>query len=98
MTAKEVDHLPLGPAAIIAVGLGEKRAVASVLGFEQRDVRIAYHFGARLWHHTDEGISLSVVDQCGHGDFVHYAATAPPMAISALSRESPITHRAHLHT
>jgi hypothetical protein len=48
MVLKKVHDLAFGPSAVVSVGLGKKRAVAAMSGFEQRDVRVGQYLGARF--------------------------------------------------
>jgi hypothetical protein len=66
----------LGPITVVSVsrlGQGEKGAVAAVVGFEERDVRIGSYLGSGLGGDADEGIVAGVEEKRGDGDTVEYA-------------------------
>ena len=40
-SAQKIHDLAFGPTAIVAIGLGKKRAVAAIVGFMKGDVRVS---------------------------------------------------------
>jgi hypothetical protein len=55
-SAQELDDLPLRPAAIVAVGLREKGAVASVRTLDEAQIRIFGNLPPRLGKDTNKWI------------------------------------------
>src|SRR6267142_456055 len=61
---EELDDLLFRPAAIIAIGMSKKGAVAAVVGFQQCNVRIGQYLFAGFWKQPDEGIVRGMDHQC----------------------------------
>src|SRR5579864_755990 len=70
--AHEVYDLPLCPAAVIPIGLGEKRAMAAVRALHECQIRICGDFPPRLGKDTNKRVIGSVENQPGNRNLAHH--------------------------
>src|SRR5690348_7936956 len=73
---EEANNLAFCPAAIVAVGLSQKGAVAAVSGFQQRNVRIRHDLSASFRQQTNKRIIRSMDDQGRERDLFNHAVCA----------------------
>src|SRR5262249_42539935 len=78
---KEADHLPFGPAAVVAVGPSKKSAVAAMLGLQQSNVGVGQDSGARFRQQANERVILRVDDQGGHSDLVYNSGSGGAVVV-----------------
>src|SRR5690349_4484212 len=73
MMTKEVDHLPLSPAAVVSIRLGKKGAMTAMGGFKQRDVRVGQDLPPGFRQKADERIVSGMKHQCRQRNFIDNA-------------------------
>ena len=79
MSENEAQGRMFGPIAIVSrrqIGCSKERAVASMLGFQERNVRIRSDRASRFCSDPDKRIVLRMQDERGHGDAVQDASSA----------------------
>src|SRR5271165_5556576 len=86
---EEFDDLPLRPAAVVAVRLGQKAAVAAVPGLDELYVAIGQQPGAARGRDGDEGIVLGMDHQGGHRDALDERRGAGAGVVIVGAGESP---------
>ena len=57
---QEFDHLALGPASVVAIGIAEKRTVTTICGFDEHEVAVGKDFLTCLGKDADKGIVCGV--------------------------------------
>src|SRR5262249_1447988 len=91
--AEEVDDLAFRPAAIISIGLGEKRTMAAMPGFKQGNVRVAGNLRSGFRQEPDEWIVRCMDHQSRQRDLVDDARRGRACVIVLRSCKAAVTRR-----
>src|SRR5581483_1193907 len=87
---EEVNHLPFRPAAIVAIGLGNKRTVSAIIHFAKSNVRIGLNLGPGLRRDPAKGIIGGMQDIGWHGYALNAASGRGTVVIVIGTGESAI--------
>ena len=94
---EKINDAPLRPSSVVAIRLGQESAVASMIGFNERDVRIGLQLLARLWHNADKWIVLGMNHQRRHSNLVHYAGGGSTVIVIVSAAESAVRRRGAIY-
>src|SRR5437016_683802 len=87
---EKINDTPLRPSSVITIRLGQESTVASMIRFNQGDLRIGLQLLARLWQNADKRIVLGMNHQRRHSNLVHHAGSRSAVVIIVSAAKSTI--------